>query len=466
MKWLENIIAFFVPDLLIESSPWREEWDRQQKEAFIRLSRFTLPACAVGWMVNHYLFDVAMGLEPIQFWFEMRLAISTVLLLAGLFYFTDFVKIRGYKLPAFVGIFAICHAQAWVAIWYGKEAWFFFFLFVLVGNLMLRLNPLQSLLWGGLVILVSAPVLLDGGVGFANLMSGTIASLTVSLIVRATALTETRLFLVNQENAATQKQMIDMNAEYTERVKSFIPKVIATRLSGLMERDRLSVVEASIEALKAKKKTVSCLFTDIRGFTQGSKDIDSFVSESVLPEVTACSEAIESLEGIPRKVGDLIFAYFDDDKIENNVARALLSGIEVSRINDSINRTLGAVEIRRYILISTGEALVGNFGGLDSSVEITALGSPVNLLSRIDDLTKSPTIAEVLEPGDLLLCENTAYYAKEMRLNFEILDLKKLGLEVRDFPEVDRIYRMKPTEELYERLITVVKNQSTHATNS
>ena len=459
MKWLENIVAFLVPDILIGSSPWREEWIKQQQEAFVRLSRFTLPACAVGWMMNHYLFDVPMGLEPIEFWFDMRSSISLVLVLAGLFYFTKFVSFRGYKIPAFLGIFAICHAQAWVTVWYGKEAWFFFFLFILVGNLVLRLNPLQSLLWGGGIIAISSPVLLDGGVGLANLMSGTIASLTVSLIIRATALTETRLFLVNQENAATQKQMIAMNEEYTERVKSFIPKVIASRLSDLMARDRLSVVEASIEALKAKKKSVSCLFTDIRGFTQGSKDIDSFVSDSVLPEVTACSEAIESLQGIPRKVGDLIFAYFDDDVLEKNVARSLLAGIEVSRINESINRTLGAVEIRRYILISTGEALVGNFGGLDSSVEITALGSPVNLLSRIDDLTKEPKIAAILEPGDLLLCEKTASFAEKLGLEYELVDLNRMGLKVRDFPEVSKIYKMRPSEELYEKLIRVVRKQ-------
>ena len=152
--------------------------------------------------------------------------------------------------------------------------------------------------------------------------------------------------------------------EYTERVKSFIPRVIAERLTDLMEKGRLSVVEASIEALKAKKKTVSCLFTDIRGYTQGSKNIDSFVSGSVMPEVTACSDAIESLQGIPRKVGDLIFAYFDDDSVVTNVTRSLLAGIEVSRINKSVNATLGSVEIRRYILISTGEALVGKLWGI------------------------------------------------------------------------------------------------------
>ena len=463
MTWLEKIISMMVPSVLIESPIWMKRWHQQQQEAFIRLSRFTLFACGAGWFAHHWLFDIPMGLEPIEFWFNVRAGPAVLCGICGLFYYTSLATSRFYQVPAFVAVFTLCHTQAWVTVWYGKEAWFFFFLFVLVSNMMLRLGPLMSVIWGSFLIAVSTPVLVASGVGFENLASGVVASLTVSAIVRAGTLTEVRLFLVNQENDETQREMLDLTHEYSERVKSFIPKVIAERLTDLMERQRLSVVEASIEALKARKKNISCIFTDIRGFTQGSKNIDSFVAESVLPEVTACSDTIESLEGIPRKVGDLIFAYFDDDEMSVNVIRSLLAAVEVSRINETVNATLSTEQIKRYILVSSGEALVGNFGGLDSSIEITALGPPVNFLSRLDDLTKEPAIANELNPGDIVVSESTYSLAKQLGIDsgFVLMDLSSLGVAIRDFPEVKRIYRLTPSDALYDKLLDRIKALST-----
>ena len=47
------------------------------------------------------------------------------------------------------------------------------------------------------------------------------------------------------------------------------------------------------------------------------------------------------------------------------------------------------------MLIANGDAIVGNLGGYGSPVETAALGSPVNLLSRIDEITKLPRFREV-----------------------------------------------------------------------
>lgn len=457
MKWYESALAYLFPTILIDSTPWRSLWEHQQNESFVRLSRFAFPTVAVGYVGNYFFFDVPMGLEPLEFWFKFRMSIAALCLVTFFYYASPLSRSRYYKIPAYITSFAVCYTQAWVTIWYGREAWVFFFLFVLVSTLVLRLTAFQSIAWGLLVIGVSLPIMVDGEVGTANLMSGAIACLVVSVIIRSTAFTDVRLFLSNQENEATQAKLLEVNTEYADRVKSFIPRVIANRLTRLMDDQRLSVVEASIEALKARKKNIACLFTDIRGFTQGSKDIDSFVSESVMPEVTACSRAIEDLQGIPRKVGDLIFAYFDDDDLATNLVRSLLAGIEVSRINETMNATAGAVEIRRYILISTGEAIVGNFGGLDSSVEITALGSPVNLLSRVDDLTKHPAMVDVLRQGDLIMCEDTANLVVENKLGIGLycLDLKEMDLEIRDFPEVRKLYRLTNRDEAFDSLSNV-----------
>lgn len=458
MAWYEKLVSFLTPGILLRGTPWEQEWNDQQQSQFVRSCRIAYPIVAVGYAANYLLFDIPMGLEPSDFWLKLRLGVSAALLAVAAFYNTSLAKKRYYKVPAYLSAFAFCAVQAWVTIWYGKEAWVFFFLFVLLTALVLRLNSLESLVWTTLVIGSCSSVLLESGLSITNFMSGTIVTVVASLMIRSNAYTDAQLFLSRQQNFDTQKQLRAASDDYAERMKSFIPKVIANRMTSLMEERRLTVVEASIEALKAKKKHVTCLFTDIRGYTAGSRDLEGFVANSVMPEVTSCSDAIEALDGIPRKVGDLIFAYFDHEQRVENALHAIAAAIEISRTNESMNKTVGATNIRRYILISSGHAIVGNFGALDSSVEITALGSPVNFLSRLDDATKDARLSPLLSAGDVLLDEETASLLSQYPIysNFEKLDLDTLGVKIRDYPEVCDIYRLPSSDAAYERSQTAL----------
>jgi class 3 adenylate cyclase len=455
MKWFESTVAYLFPTILLDGTPWRPIWEDEQREQFLRIARFFFPAAAIGYVVHFYVFDLPMGLEPIDFWFRFRLSIAAVLFSAFVFYISPLVRWRMYKLPALCVCALLCYSQAKVAVWYGKEAWFFFFLFVLASGMVLRMSSFKSALYALVVIVASSTELMAGGVPVENLISGTLVTLGVLVVVRTSTLSDVRHFLLTQENISNQRKMIEMNIEFADRIKSFIPKVIADRLTDLMENEHMTVVEASIEALKARKKPIACLFTDIRGYTQGSKELDSFITESVLPEVNECSKRVEELEGIPRKIGDLLFAYFDCESAHMNVLRAMLSGIEIARINESMNATAASVKIRRYILIASGEAMVGNFGGLDSSIEITALGTPVNFLSRVDELTKTPVIASKIDTGDLILCEQTARSLCELGIDLPLqrIDLRLENLSIRDFPERQIVYRLTPTDDSYELLL-------------
>ena len=459
LKWFESIITYLVPTILIDSAQWRSEWDAEQNESFVKACRVTFPIVAFAYIANYVFFDRVVGLEPLQSWLFFRVGMATLCTVIFVFYLSRYAFSKFHRIPALTGVFLVCYSQAWVTVYYGKEAWVFFFLMVLLSALILKLTSLQAFIWSSILIITAAPVLMNGGLETANLMSGSIVVVLASVTLRATTLTDVQLFLSKKNTEVAQQEVVKISEEFSERIKSFIPKVIADRLSTLMEEERLSVVEASIEALRAKKKRISCLFTDIRGYTQGSKDLEGYIGESVLPEVSACSEVIESLFGIPRKVGDLIFAYFDDDSVDRNVARALLAGVEVARINETFNATSVQSEIQRYILISSGVAYVGNFGGLDSSIEITALGSPVNFLSRVDDLTKAPELAERLETGDLILDQETVESALKIGLKFEFdcFDLAEMGLVIKDFPEVGEVYRLRPSDDIYRALVGFVE---------
>jgi class 3 adenylate cyclase len=268
-----------------------------------------------------------------------------------------------------------------------------------------------------------------------------------------------RYFLANQGYISTQKRMIALNIEFTNRIRSFLPKEISSRLSRHLTQNRLTVLQAVDQVLAPTGRQIACLFTDIRGFATGQAHHDHQSDERVVWNATTGSRLVEEHRGIPRKVGDLLFAYFDDQSIYSNLTRCLLAAIAIVDTNaqlkeaDEGRTTAGG----RYVLVSTGDAVVGNLGGYESSIEITALGSPVNLLSRIDELAKNPSFRKCAHERDLVLCPHTATLLQRLELPWHIerLAVAELGTSIRDFEEIDSVWLFSSDEHNRRMLLAV-----------
>lgn len=460
MDRVESLIIYCFPTLLLAGKPWKSMWEEKEQDAFLRLSRYLFFAAGWAYAGHYYFYDKPMGLEPIEQWFWFRMTVAGISFAAFLFYISPLARTSIAKAPAILAIWAFCYTQAMITTWWDGTPWLFSYLYVTGAMVMLRLSPLNSLLVATCIMATQAPFLLESGVPAASLLSAAFVVLLITLFLRSSHVADVRNFVLNQENIAAQKRIIELNIEFSDRLRAFIPRIIAERLEAQVRQNHLSMVQATVEILRARQAHVACLFSDIRGYTAGSKDLDKFIDKSVLPEIKACSNAVEQFSGIPRKIGDLIFAYFDDPDITSNVVRCILAGIEMARINTDLNATINESEIRRYILISTGEAIVGNLGGLDSSIEITALGPPVNLLSRLDELTKNPQIASLLKSGDILICSNTLSVLRDADISLELeeIDLTGLHLQVRDFPEVSSIFRVKDSTANHQRLVSFYRS--------
>lgn len=170
---------------------------------------------------------------------------------------------------------------------------------------------------------------------------------------------------------------------------------------------------------------------------------------------------MEEQGGIPRKIGDLIFAYFDSEDNRYNILGCVGSALAISRINEAMNATAASVEIRRYVLVAHGDAVVGNLGGFDSSIEITALGSPVNLLSRMDEATKAPSLGVLLKSGDVVLAPAIFEELTAVVKGLECLEIELggIGVAIRDFPEVQRIFILPASDGNVERIHRAINGQ-------
>jgi class 3 adenylate cyclase len=458
VNWFDSVIAWLFPNVLVEGTPWNQLWVEKERNTFLLGCWLFFPLVAIAYVAHYFFYDKPNDLQPLEFWLAFRLVIASGAVATLFLYATVAARWGAYRLPAIVMCWVMCQSQAYVALWHGLESWVFCYILILASVLMLRMSAVKSIIFVACTIATQAPVLIQAGIQSSYIFTGSVVTLAITLVIRSANLSEVRSFLLYQENIAAQKRIIELNLEFSERIRSFIPRVIAQRIDDCMEGMRMSVIEASIEVLSPKTKLVGCLFSDIRGYTQQSKELQAFIRDSVIPEVKACTDAIEDLRGIPRKVGDLIFAYFDDDDSEQNLLACVLAGMTVSRLNQDRNATANSKIIKRYVLISYGEALVGNLGGLDSSIEITALGSPVNFLSRVDELTKKIEISRTLRPGDLVLSEPAARLLRQLApaVKQTQIDLFDLGLTIRDFAEVRYIFSVSPDDSNHGWLVSAL----------
>jgi adenylate cyclase len=142
-------------------------------------------------------------------------------------------------------------------------------------------------------------------------------------------------------------------------------------------------------------RTVTALFADVRGFTAWMGTADPRAVVSVLNTYFGrMTELAFDLDGtVDNLVGDEIFITFNalDDQ-PDHPARAAHLAVNMVHELDILNRRWQAegvltTPLRIGIGISSGEAVVGNLGS-QIRTQYTALGSVINLASRLQGLNK------------------------------------------------------------------------------
>ncbi len=463
-NWFESALTWLWPDLLVNGTQWERQWREQQRSSFVTLIRIASPTIALIYIAHYFFYDVPMQLEPIDDWFALRMSVATTWLACFLYYLTPLHRARFYKVPAIIGCAAMCYSQALATLWYGQWTWIFGFILIISSVMLLRSSVLKSLVFTLAMVALQSTIYVQTDLSAPDILTGTLVAIGTAIALRSSYTAEIKYFLLSQENIEAERRISELNSDLAKRIQAFIPRVIADRINETIANERRTVVEATINVLEPQHKPVACLFSDIREFTKHSNDdIDGFVSKSVIPEVKACSDAIEAFGGVPRKIGDLVFAYFDSEDQSKNILSAVLASFNISRLNQDMNETYLAVNINRYILVSAGNAIVGNVGGLDSSIEITALGPPVNFLSRLDDATKAPNLAKQLKSGDLIVSEECFTTIPELRLlDHDKIDLNEIGVKIRDFPEERNVFRIPATDVNMRAIRENVQNLNTY----
>jgi adenylate cyclase len=153
------------------------------------------------------------------------------------------------------------------------------------------------------------------------------------------------------------------------------------------------IANPALAELGGKRRDMSVLFSDIRGFTSVTEKGDPEDLVAQLNEYFSCMVAtVFRRQGtIDKFVGDMVMALFgapldDPQHAEHAVAAALDMVGELAQLNRKW-ASEGRAPLDIGIGINTGEMIAGNIGS-SSIMSYTVIGDNVNLGARLESLNK------------------------------------------------------------------------------
>jgi class 3 adenylate cyclase len=155
--------------------------------------------------------------------------------------------------------------------------------------------------------------------------------------------------------------------------------------------------------LRGEKRRVTILVCDLRGFSTLTESLEPAQVVLLLNGFLGrMAEIVQSHGGtVDEFLGDAVLAFFGAPAsrgadAEHAVAAAVAMQLAMEEVNRA-NRESGLPEVEMGIGIATGDVIVGNVGS-ERRTKYTAVGSSVNLASRIESFTLG---------GDILICDAT-----------------------------------------------------------
>ncbi|OHV25098.1 adenylate/guanylate cyclase domain-containing protein [Rhizobium sp. RMa-01] len=189
--------------------------------------------------------------------------------------------------------------------------------------------------------------------------------------------------------------------------------------------------------LGGERRTLSVLFSDVRGFTtiaETLKDDPEQLTGLINRLLTPLSDVVMDHGGtIDKYMGDCIMAFWnapldDPDHALHAVRASLAMQAAISRLNNQLEREAAVLGRKPHVLkmgvgINTGECIVGNMGST-RRFDYSCLGDSVNLASRLEGASKNYGVA-------LLLGEETA---RRVAANYTVIELDRIIVKGRTLP--------------------------------
>ena len=179
-----------------------------------------------------------------------------------------------------------------------------------------------------------------------------------------------------------------MNEKEKAKIRGMFGKYVPdTVINELLINDREI-------ALGGTKRTVTVLFTDLRGFTEISDGRPPEEVVSILNEYFTVMTAVIFKHGgmLDKFIGDAMMAIFGAPVEQpDHAAKALAAGCEMLDVLAELNQkweTEGKIKLAMGIGINSGDVVLGNIGSPER-MDYTVIGENVNIASRLESMSKA-----------------------------------------------------------------------------
>ncbi len=221
-------------------------------------------------------------------------------------------------------------------------------------------------------------------------------------------------FAFNEADLELFASLASQSAMAIENVRLYERMLAAERKRANLGRflspaivDEIIKEDSTLE-LGGRKRTVTSMFCDIRGFTPMTEQMGASELVDLLNEhFTAMTEIIFDLKGtLDKYIGDEIMAVFGSPiSQEDDAARAVKASLQIQARNDELNilrAKEGRPQLQLGIGMDTGEVIAGYIGS-PMRMEFTVIGDHVNTGRRLCDLA---------EGGQVVISDATYQYVQ------------------------------------------------------
>lgn len=205
-----------------------------------------------------------------------------------------------------------------------------------------------------------------------------------------------------------------------------------------------------------ENKCLTVMFTDLRGFTTLSDEMETKQLVKVLNMyLNEMSEVIIAMGGtIDKFEGDAILSFFGVNKsMKDHAQRCCRAALRMQKMERILNAQLRNEKLLKQDLftrfgINTGDMIIGNIGSL-KRMEYTIIGSNVNIAARIEEINKKYDTS-------ILISESTYNLIKDDFVVKEIdsVQLRGLKKEVKIYELIDE----KPSAQKYQVIPSIQSN--------
>jgi adenylate cyclase len=179
----------------------------------------------------------------------------------------------------------------------------------------------------------------------------------------------------------------------SEKEKHFIRTAFSTYVSNDVVKEIIS--DPSRLQLGGNKRHMTAIFTDVKGFSAISEQLDPVDLVSLLNKyLSAMSDVVLSEKGtIDKYEGDAIIAFFGAPlDLSDHALRACVSAITMKKVEAELNKTIMEQKLSPSVLltrigINTGDMVAGNMGTANK-MNYTIMGNAVNLAARLEGVNK------------------------------------------------------------------------------